>query len=318
MSIVLPRLFPGPRALLLCLSAATAAACGGGGSGEPTIIKPSERIPNFVRIRSDPGDPVGRGQTYEYSQANAIITAADVGYLTFTVNGDQVWYAVAANAKGPMRAGTYTDADWSGPSRGCGGTYSGTLTIDSVSYQNGSLAAIDFRLDQVCVNATGGLHATVHWRADDPTLPTGPVAPIPAELWKPDPALIPASGNYTLLVSGPGEYIGQGITRTIPASLPSVVNGALRITAGAFQGDFRSMLGIPPATVGYYPGLMGNPARGSIYFTGEGRGCSTMTGWFVVDRAVYVSGALTALDLRFEQHCDGMTPALHGAVHYSE
>jgi len=26
---------------------------------------------------------------------------------------------------------------------------------------------------------------------------------------------------------------------------------------------------------------------------------------------------LTALDLRFEQHCEGGTPALHGAIHWS-
>jgi len=35
-----------------------------------------------------------------------------------------------------------------------------------------------------------------------------------------------------------------------------------------------------------------------------------------VDRLVYTNGVVTSLDLRFEQRCEGGTPALHGAIHW--
>jgi len=47
-----------------------------------------------------------------------------------------------------------------------------------------------------------------------------------------------------------------------------------------------------------------------------GRGCNTLTGWFVVDSVTYNEIALTAIDLRFEQHCEGDLPALHGEIHW--
>ena len=43
---------------------------------------------------------------------------------------------------------------------------------------------------------------------------------------------------------------------------------------------------------------------------------SLETGWFVIDDITYTSGSLTAVDARFEQHCEGATPALHGQIHW--
>ena len=39
-------------------------------------------------------------------------------------------------------------------------------------------------------------------------------------------------------------------------------------------------------------------------------------GWFVVDAVTYVGDTLTAIDLRFEQHCEGHAPALRGEIHW--
>ena len=30
----------------------------------------------------------------------------------------------------------------------------------------------------------------------------------------------------------------------------------------------------------------------------------------------FASGSLTSIDVRFEQHCDGATPVLHGKIHW--
>jgi hypothetical protein len=72
--------------------------------------------------------------------------------------------------------------------------------------------------------------------------------------------------------------------------------------------------------LGYYPDLrrypFHNPAKGGLNWSGQGRGCNTLRGWFAVDRVTYTNGILTALDLRFEQRCEGGIPALHGAIHW--
>ncbi|HKU45195.1 MAG TPA: hypothetical protein VJR89_43850, partial [Polyangiales bacterium] len=72
--------------------------------------------------------------------------------------------------------------------------------------------------------------------------------------------------------------------------------------------------------VGYYGDLrrypFHNPVRGGLSWSGHGSGCNTLTGWFAVDDVGYQAGVLKTLDLRFEQHCEGRTAALRGAVHY--
>jgi hypothetical protein len=39
--------------------------------------------------------------------------------------------------------------------------------------------------------------------------------------------------------------------------------------------------------------------------------------WFVIDGVSYSGAILTGFDLRFEQHCPGAKPALHGKIHWS-
>jgi hypothetical protein len=70
--------------------------------------------------------------------------------------------------------------------------------------------------------------------------------------------------------------------------------------------------------IGYYGSLAGNnPARGIFAWGGDGRGCNHAgMGWFVVDDVSYTAGSLSSVDLRFEQHCEGASPALHGKVHW--
>jgi len=74
--------------------------------------------------------------------------------------------------------------------------------------------------------------------------------------------------------------------------------------------------------VGYYGSLkryrVHNPTRGGLDWSGQGRGCNTLTGWVAVDRVTYVGNQITGLDLRFEQHCEGAAAALHGAIHWDQ
>ena len=59
-----------------------------------------------------------------------------------------------------------------------------------------------------------------------------------------------------------------------------------------------------------------NPATGGLDWSGMGRGCNTLTGWFVVDSVTYAGNAIASLDLRFEQHCEGVAPTLRGKIHW--
>ena len=319
---------PRVRLLLPCLVLAAAIGCG---ADVPT--EPPKATPNFVRVQSDAGDFVGGGRLYEYSQANAILRVQASDHLSLRIEGDQTWQMDAIIPGGvPLRPGTYPNLArygfgstpslaWSGDGRGCN-TSTGTLTIDSVTYVDGALAAIDFHVKQHCENATPALRATIHWRADDPTAPPGPITPVPDRLWTPAPGSTPASGNYVALFSDAGDWIGQGFAETFTTAIVVSSSGnRLTIQAGGYTGRFQAMLGTTPVAVGYYPDLrrypFHNPIKGGLDWSGNGRGCNTLTGWFVVDRIVHVGTTVSALDLRFEQHCEGGAPALRGAIHWN-
>jgi hypothetical protein len=321
-------IIPGARLFLPCLALVAAVGCGGDGPTEPA--KPT---PNFVRVQSDVGDWVGAGRTYEYTQANAILRMQAFDHLSLRIEGDQTWQMDAIIPGGvPLRPGTYANLPrygfsalpslaWSGDGRGCSSS-TGTLTIDSVTYTCGALSAIDFRVEQHCENATPALRATIHWRADDPTVPPGPTTPVPSTLWRPAPGSTPASGNYVALFSDAGDWIGQGFNETFTAPIVVSSNGSrLTIQAGGYTGEFQAMLGTSPVAAGYYPDLrrypFHNPTKGGLDWSGNGRGCNTLTGWFAVDRIVYTGTTISALDLRFEQHCEGGAPALRGAIHWN-
>ena len=159
--------------------------------------------------------------------------------------------------------------------------------------------------------------------------PTGsaPTNPPPSGLWQPAPGSTPAAGNYVYLQSEQGDYIGQGQTLTytpaVAAISVSAVCNRLTIIVGnqTWRGDFQGMSGTVQLQPGYYGNLQRypfhNPAYGGLSWSGGGRGCNTLTGWFVVDGVTYNSGTLSTMDLRFEQHCEGGTAALHGQIHWN-
>lgn len=55
-----------------------------------------------------------------------------------------------------------------------------------------------------------------------------------------------------------------------------------------------------------------------ISFSGNGRGCYTLSGRFEVFNVSYdSSGNVVSLKAAFEQHCEGGAPALHGSIVYT-
>ena len=311
----------------------------------PTPVPPGPPATgNFVLLQSDPGDFIGAGQTFLYTQANAQLSvSASGGHLSVRVTGDQSWsgeFQVPISLS-QLQPGTYDGLmrypfhnpvtgglSWSGDGRGCN-TLTGKFIVDSVTYAGNVLTAIDLHFEQHCEgSAPAALRGQIHWQANDPTAPPGPVNPPPAGLWQPAPGATPASGKYIYLQSDAGDFIGGGQTflYTEANALLSVSasGGGLAVTVNGNQnwsGEFRAMNSLGLLQPGYYGDLrrypFHNPVKGGLSWSGQGRGCNTLTGWFVIDNVTYVGGVLTAIDLRFEQHCEGGAPALHGQIHWT-
>lgn len=302
---------------------------------------------NYIYLQSDSGDFIGQGKTYSYNQANSKITLSASGiHLSLSIAGDQDWSSdfQVPNSLSQFHVGYYGNLtrypfndptvgglDWGGDGRGCN-TLTGWFAVDNVTYNNGNLSLIDLRFEQHCEGGTPALHGLIHWTPYDNTIPPGPVYPPPNGLWKPAPGSTPTSGNYIYLQSDSGDYIGQGKTYTYtPTNAQLTVSAtgghfSTKISANGgadwWYGDFQTMNSINQLQLGYYGNLQRypfhNPALGGLNWDGEGRGCNTLTGWFTVDNVTYNNGTLTAVDLRFEQHCEGFSPSLHGQIHWTQ
>jgi hypothetical protein len=136
-----------------------------------------------------------------------------------------------------------------------------------------------------------------------------------------------AAGNYLYLASDIGDWIGQGYTQLFTPGNTAItadanLTAAFRISAGGWTGNFVGMNTLSQLQPGYYGNLQryrfNNPVEGGLDWSGDGRGCNTLAGWFVVDAATYSMAELTSIDLRFEQHCEGGVPAQHGAIHWAK
>lgn len=304
---------------------------------------------NYVYTVSDPQDVVGLGRTDTYTQANAVISVRSeaAGELVVSVIGDEN-YVATFKAMVPLtriEPGYYPDAQrWpfgnpalgmmsvSGPGPGCN-ELSGWFVIDSITYSGADVTALDARFEQHCEKRTPALRGQIHWRSDDPTQPPGPQVPPPAGLWSPPAGSVPATGNVVYLQSDAGDFIGQGMTKAYTPldSVIEVGGGGMTPVGNRFQltvqgdeewtGYFQAMNTLSDLQPGYYGNLQGfpenNPTVGGISWNGEGRGCSDATGWFVIDSVTYSGSTLDSIELRFEQHCEGVSAALHGFIRWS-
>ena len=296
----------------------------------------------YVYLQSDAGDYIGRGQTYLYTASNANLAASiNGGLFSVSVTGDQSWSGQfqAMSSVAQLQPGYYPDLkrypfhnavkgglNWSGDGRGCN-TLKGWFVVDEVSYANGALASIKLRFEQHCEGVTAALRGQINWVANDTTQPPGPVNPPPAGLWAPAQGSTPTSGRYVYLQSDAGDYIGQGQTHLYTSSNASLTasndGGLFSVNVNGDQnwsGQFKAMSELTQLQPGYYGDLQRypfhNPAKGGLSWSGEGRGCNTLKGWFVVDEVSYDNGALASIKLRFEQHCEGVTAALRGQVNW--
>ena len=136
----------------------------------------------------------------------------------------------------------------------------------------------------------------------------------------------PVQGQtFLFLDSRPGDYIGGGTQRTY-----TLQDGSIRATRNYLGGvsvqfagssswglDFSSPAG--ELVPGVYENAARFPFQGStvpgLNVSGDGRGCNSLTGRFVVLEAVYTrTGEVESFAADFEQHCEGSTAPLFGAI----
>ena len=128
--------------------------------------------------------------------------------------------------------------------------------------------------------------------------------------------------------SQPGDYIGGGIQRTItplPGSFSaqaSDTGNSVNIyysgpNADFWHFSFQAPSG-QPLSPGEYDGASRYPFNGAgagLDISGDGRGCNSETGRFIVYEAVFgPGGTVQKLAVDYEQHCEGGVPALFGVI----
>ena len=139
------------------------------------------------------------------------------------------------------------------------------------------------------------------------------------------PTVVPTSIS---LQSDTGDYIGQGKSYQYSQSnsqiLVNVTDARLSITVNGdnnWTSDFQlggGLVKLQPGTYADATRYPFNPAgTAGLNWSGSGRGCNTLKGSFVINSVIYSAGVLSEIDLDFEQHCEGMTAALRGQIHWT-
>lgn len=295
---------------------------------DPSVIPASG---NYVYLASQSGDYIGQGATYLYTDQQFGFSSRN-NMMQIDVNeSDDYWGGnfVLPETLSEIKVGLYQglqrypfyDAavgglDWSGNGRGCN-TLNGWIAVDQVTYEAGALKSIDYRFSQHCEGGQPALLGAVHWQA----------AGLVGTDWQPLPAAVPSAGNYVYLESDRGDYIGGGkqYLYTPSDALVNVIAEQGMVSVGIqgdefWSADFKLPVSETVLKTGLYQGVQRypfhNPVKGGLSWSGEGRGCNELSGWFSIDRVEYQADQLKQLDLRFEQNCEGGSSALRGKIHW--
>lgn len=136
------------------------------------------------------------------------------------------------------------------------------------------------------------------------------------------------------LTSQPGDYIGQGRSyqyndeNSLITFKRNYDNG-IGISIANLPGEpslrwswDMAAAGNTELQVGAYEGAERFPFQAienpGLSFSGDGRGCNRLTGSFEIYEVAYDGGGnVTALNAKFEQHCEGVAAALKGDISFN-
>lgn len=163
-------------------------------------------------MNSESGDWIGGGRSYEYTPANATLSAGGSRRsVHIAVDGDDGswWYADFEAGQGDILAPgrTYANAtrypfnndgngmNVSGSGRGCN-TLTGSFAVDEARFdENSELLSLSLTYEQHCEGGTPALRGTIEWRAGDTTPPPPWLSPgTEGGTWTPPPDTDAAPG----------------------------------------------------------------------------------------------------------------------------
>lgn len=142
------------------------------------------------------------------------------------------------------------------------------------------------------------------------------------------PAAAQSEGSFFRFVSEPGDFIGQGESRSFTPEESSTFSamatsdgGAFALTIFPLAGGFWFVNMAAPLGQKLVPGVYEGATRfasadgAGLDVSGDGRGCNMLTGRFEVQEATYGPlGYVERFRATFQQHCEGAPPALFGEV----
>lgn len=135
--------------------------------------------------------------------------------------------------------------------------------------------------------------------------------------WK---ASIPSAAIH--MDGDPGDSILAGTVVDVRTPQDNVPVSGNKRYLSADAGPYSIDIEAPPGR-SFKPGLTFKTTRypfnegGGLSVFGDGRGCNTSTGTVSVGKArIAHDGTIKHIVLSFEQHCDGVRPALRGTLRY--
>lgn len=283
-------------------------------------------------LDSAPGDYIGGGVQHTVTPENGSFTASrnfDNGVSIQVNTGGGGWsLAFAAPGDATLVAGTYDNATrWpfqsptnpglsvSGMGRGCN-TLTGNFVVREAVYgATGQVQAFAADFEQHCEGGAAALVGSIRVNSSVPFTPPPPP---------------PTDGTTAIVMnSETGDYIGQGLqqiftpadgtfvaARNFDNGVTISFNGGMATWTIAFSAPGDALL-VPGSYENATRWPFQSPTGPGLSVSGSGRGCNTLTGRFDVLEAVYgTGGQVLRFAADFEQHCEGMEPALFGGVRY--
>ena len=132
--------------------------------------------------------------------------------------------------------------------------------------------------------------------------------------------------SFVRLVSDPGDVLGGGATfdYSKPNALVTVrpvgAQLSMRVVGDRVWDGYLALSGDTRLRTGTFPNLTNTPPLGGAGFrwSSQERTCAASIASVTIDSLTYDGDALRAIDLHFEQRCDGQSAALRGQVHWAE
>ncbi|CAN5129056.1 hypothetical protein BH09PSE6_BH09PSE6_04250 [soil metagenome] len=298
---------------------------------------------NYLVLDSEGGDPVGLGDHKLFTSVGDFSASwATDGLLIGVRTATENWTGRFAGIDQlGLKAGYYADVQalpfhnplkgghsWIGNGRACEEA-TGWFIVDSVSFSGVDLLAVDLRFEQKCKGASGALRGALHWVSPPRRATSAPVTFLPAGSWQAPSAASPVAGNFLYVTSGYGDFVWQGRTELFDQRnsrffvTPNAAEVLVQVYGRTFMtGQFLMPTGRSRIEPGIYDNLprylqVGSFPDGAMSWFGDARGCNSVRGWTAIDRAEYVGNSLVALDLRFEQACDGFGETMRGQLHWT-